>query len=83
MAALSKSARVTTRIAIVILSICLPTGAIWYTSDVCASAMFFVAVFVYQGRQGWKTISMRKLVVQAAEYELVREIISLTALIKG
>ncbi|KAF7982646.1 hypothetical protein HWV62_27087 [Athelia sp. TMB] len=70
MTALSKSARVTTGTAIVILSVCLPTGAIWYNSAVCASAMFFVAVFVYQGRQGWKTISMRKLVVQAAEYEL-------------
>ncbi|KAF7982645.1 hypothetical protein HWV62_27085 [Athelia sp. TMB] len=70
MAALSKTTRVVTRAVIVVLSLCLPTGAIWFNSDACASVMFFVAVFVIQGKQGKKTISLRRLIIKAALYEL-------------
>ena len=59
------------KIATVILSIGLSTGAIWYDSEVCASVMLFVAVFVRQGEQGRKTTGLRKLIIRAAYYELV------------
>ena len=83
MSALSKTARVAMRISIIVLSVCLPTGAIWFKSDACASAMLFVAVFMIQGKQDKKTISLRKLIIKAALYELVRENIVMAALDKN
>ena len=62
-----------TKTAIVILSLFLPTGAIWFGSDVCTSVMFFVAVFSCQGWQGTRTVSLRGMIFLAAILETVRE----------
>ncbi|KAF7972761.1 hypothetical protein HWV62_17136 [Athelia sp. TMB] len=58
--------RVLMRLAVATLAIGLPTGAIWYRSDACASAMLFVVMFVAQGQQYVKTNSLRKLIINAA-----------------
>ena len=79
MAGPSKTIRIARITAIAILSLFLPTGAIWFGSDACASVMFFVAVFLYQGQQGTMTVSLRKLIIQAALMETVRDNISVFA----
>lgn len=60
------------RIVSAILGVGLPTGAIWYRSDACASAMLFVTVFVITGKQAQKTNSLRKLIINAIVTEVVR-----------
>lgn len=50
----------------------LPTGAIWFCSDACASAMLFVIVFVVTGKQSRKTNSLCKVIKNAIVNEVVR-----------
>ncbi|KAF7982647.1 hypothetical protein HWV62_27089 [Athelia sp. TMB] len=66
-----KTRRILRLTAIAILSIFLPTGAIWFSNEACASVMFFVLVFLHQGQQGARRVSFRKLIIQAALIETV------------
>ena len=73
MAGPSKTTWFSMKTVIVILSIFLPTGAIWFDSVACASVMFFVAVFLCQGQQRTRTGSLRGLIIHAAVFDTVRE----------
>ncbi|KZP25939.1 hypothetical protein FIBSPDRAFT_362011 [Athelia psychrophila] len=67
---LSKLRRLSVKIGIPLLSICISTGAVWFRSDVCASAMLFVTMFVIQSRPDAKTNSLRRLILSAAVLEM-------------
>ena len=72
---ITKSRRVLMKLAIVIISVGLPVGAVCYCSDACAAAMVFVVVYNFQGCHENKTNSLRKLIINIITFGAVSKII--------
>ncbi|KAF7970034.1 hypothetical protein HWV62_25338 [Athelia sp. TMB] len=65
------SRRVAMKLAIAIISVGLPVGAVCYSSDACAAAMVFVVVYNFQGCHENKTNSLRKLIINIITFGTV------------